>query len=494
MKVLLWLDFDCYSYIVLGLAKALDRHNANQYVGICATKTDYEFFKKQDIIDFTDLRYYPDSYNCSEGYDMDHLTRLAVKYGIDWQTAYSERSFYRYWTWFHRFTDEEIKSIMYNSIRFFEGIIQLHKPDVVLSQQVGENLGNLILYKICKAMGVKIIMPNQVYVRDRVVMSEDILSMELDCPYHDIQPVRTYDETYIRNNDRIKSVRTILTGVPDRRNSFAYFRHLLYKPDQYKDRGKNMRQRLRYKIRMQRQEKKRKAFIDHNLVTKPDLETKFYYYPMVTEPEARILATSPMRTNQTALIENMAKSIPLDSLLYVKEHPLQKLKNWRSVEDYQNIMQMPNVRLIHPDYDSQKLLERCQAVLAISGGTAFEGIFYKKPVILFGDDYYMHLPMVIRLNSIELLPKVIAELNHIYRYSQVELDRFMAHFDSMTHMIPYHDMMNDGTILSRYNRQGLPVPKMQVLFNAFYCKYSEEFITMADAIRQRVMYEMPVMR
>lgn len=491
MKILLWFDFDCYTYINLGVGKELANNNNTEFIGVVATKPDYEFLKQGTVLDMDELWYYPDSYNHPKEYDPVLLGVMAKKYNLStWVQLYGERSFYKYWTQFHRFLNDEILSILYHSILFFERILDGSKPDLVITQQVGENLANIVLYHICKAKHIKILMPNQVYIHDRIIISDNPLSMEIaddfrNVDYNFLDHSKTYDLSYIKSRDRAASVRTLLDATLPRisfqKRVSRFFDDISHT---YKDVDRSKTKRIKHKIKIGRAIKKREKFIEQNLLKDVDLDASFYYYPLTTEPEARILATSPFYMNQIVNIENIAKSIPLDSLLYVKEHPLQKLKNWRHDMYYKAIMQMPNVRLIHPDYDSHKLLNNCKGVISISGGTAFEALFYKKPVILFGDEYYDTLSMVDKVNDIRLLPRLIQGMDQ-KQFNQAELDTFMAIFEKNTITIPYHTMINEASALSVLNRYNRNWQQTTRKFNEYFYRHSGSFFMMAKCFMDR---------
>ena len=56
-------------------------------------------------------------------------------------------------------------------------------------------------------------------------------------------------------------------------------------------------------------------------------------------------------------------SLPIDFKLYVKEAPANVTRDWRSKSEYNDILKIPNVTLIHPNYDSKNLLENCSKVI-----------------------------------------------------------------------------------------------------------------------------------
>ena len=56
------------------------------------------------------------------------------------------------------------------------------------------------------------------------------------------------------------------------------------------------------------------------------------------------------------VIKNIAKSIPVDHILLVKEHPASFVRSWRSIEEYKELMSIPGVKLIHPDANTKELI------------------------------------------------------------------------------------------------------------------------------------------
>ena len=128
---------------------------------------------------------------------------------------------------------------------------------------------------------------------------------------------------------------------------------------------------------------------------------------MSLDMERSTLIDAPYHTNQIEVIRSIAKSIPANQKLYVKEHPSQYLRGWRKISDYNSIMKIPNVVLIHPEFSSEKLYQKCSLVITISGTAGFEAALYEKPSIILNQLRYSILPSVHKLKSFEELPSVI---------------------------------------------------------------------------------------
>ena len=169
----------------------------------------------------------------------------------------------------------------------------------------------------------------------------------------------------------------------------------------------------------------RKKFIDRCLLKKFTEDKKFLLYTLQVEQEVGILLAAPFFLNQVELIKNIAKSMPIDHLLLVKEHPACYLRSWREINTYKELAKIPGVVLIHPDADSQELIKKSSLVLSITSSSALDAIFLEKPAIVFTDTGFSMIPDVHRLKEIEKLPDAIkSELDrkinpeHIEKYVQ----------------------------------------------------------------------------
>jgi len=132
---------------------------------------------------------------------------------------------------------------------------------------------------------------------------------------------------------------------------------------------------------------------------------KFAYFPLHVNPEASTSFYGRWFVNQLALIENIARSLPCDYKLYVKEHPY----NYSSRPLYfrREIKKFPNVRLISPHANAVDIIKSCDLVLTITGTAGWEAIMLQKPIITFGDAYYNLFEEVIRSKDLRELPSII---------------------------------------------------------------------------------------
>jgi hypothetical protein len=99
---------------------------------------------------------------------------------------------------------------------------------------------------------------------------------------------------------------------------------------------------------------------------------KFIYFPLPVQPESQSYAWAPFYVNTISIVENIAKSMPISHLLFVKEHPGQKDKLFRSIEFYEKILSLSNVRLIHQDVNNFEMISKSDLVLLINSSSGFQ--------------------------------------------------------------------------------------------------------------------------
>jgi hypothetical protein len=495
-NILVWLDFDAYSYVNFGIIIELAKLDKFDFIGIVTTKQDMSFFEHQKIIPFKKLIYYPDCYINKQNYNLENLKNYEKKFGLNlWMAVLGERSFYKYWIDFHKFSKEEIYSIVENSILFFINILNEYKPKLVLTQHIGENISNLLLYKIAKNLNFKTLMPVPVHMHNRIVISDNLIGREISNEYKKLikefsNPLKDYDEKFIQKQSFFETINLQFSYSNANRNLRQKFNHyikrLFNEPESiYKNRGKTKWNIIKFKIKNYFEIKKREKFLDKNL-KKIIKNEKFLYFPLQSEPEAKSLTTTPFYVNQITLIENIAKAIPINFTLYVKEHPIQKTKGWRSIEDYKKIYDIPNVKLIHPNIDSQKLISKSQGLISVLGSTGFETLFYKKPVILFAEDYYDNVSMVTKINSfLELNEKIKDALNN-FQFNNREMNVLIQAFENQTISVPYFSILKDGIIISSIQRFENDFNLTMKYFEKYFENHKQHFKLIANTIYSKI--------
>lgn len=131
---------------------------------------------------------------------------------------------------------------------------------------------------------------------------------------------------------------------------------------------------------------------------KADYSKKYIYFPLHYEPEASTLVCASKYEKQIFFIDSWAKSLPADTVMYVKEH--YTLLGNRPLKFYKELKKYPNVILIDPWENSKKLILHAKAITTLTGTAGFEAMLLRKPVILGGDIFFDSAPGVIKVDDI----------------------------------------------------------------------------------------------
>lgn len=113
---------------------------------------------------------------------------------------------------------------------------------------------------------------------------------------------------------------------------------------------------------------------------------KFFLYPMHFHPESSTSILAGTYLDEYEVIRNIAFSLPEGYRLYVKDH----ISAWGypSIQFYEKIKQLPNVRLLAPDEPTKKLIKESCGVITLTSTVGYEALLLKKHVYLFGRVFY----------------------------------------------------------------------------------------------------------
>ncbi len=161
-----------------------------------------------------------------------------------------------------------------------------------------------------------------------------------------------------------------------------------------------------------------------DLYTKPDWEQSYAYYPLHIEPEIALMRYAPYYTDQQQLIQAIAHALPINTLLYVKEHP--GMVGYRTRAYYNKLLKIPNVRLISPHVGGGELSKHSVLTLTVTSTGAWESLILKRPAITFGDVFFNDIPGVKRCRGFEELPFLIKEQLEEWQHDEKTLENYVC--------------------------------------------------------------------
>lgn len=152
---------------------------------------------------------------------------------------------------------------------------------------------------------------------------------------------------------------------------------------------------------------------------------KYVYFPLHVQPEASTMALAPcVYDDQILCIEQIAKIIPQEYAILVKEHPSQTFY-YRDKEFYARLRALPQVRLVRDDMDSHTLIRQSSLVATVTGTAGWEALKYGHPVIYFGYATYREMPGAFRFSPDMDIQAVLQ-----YRVNREDVEASLQHMFS----------------------------------------------------------------
>jgi capsule polysaccharide modification protein KpsS len=398
-----------------GIAKFIqEKHNADFFAIVDVTNKPKKFYQQQKIVNFTKTWFFHDHMITDKKADLTYLKSIEKKYDINlWLLACNERIFYNF-NEFYKFSVDEIMCILEQECKLFENILDEAKPDFLV-MPVPNFHHDQLFYLMCKKRGVKVLLLTPSRFGNRSMISENPDSIDMAYSPNTNLPEKSLEELekYIHHYDISEE------GIELReRFASSYFRFLkaalnfLFKKNDnlkthYTYYGRTKLKVLLHSLKYSPIERSRELFLGKKCVYKIDNKIPFIFFPMSTDPEATLLITTPFYTNQLEMITQITKSLPVGYQLYVKDHPLQQTRSWREISYYKKILELPNVKLIHPTVSSDEIIKKSSLIISAASTAGIEAAFYNKPSIVFSDVLYDSLSSVYKIKNISELPATI---------------------------------------------------------------------------------------
>ncbi|AJA92832.1 hypothetical protein A7X95_06035 [Candidatus Nitrosopelagicus brevis] len=415
-KLLVWLSGDVLHFCMSHFLNKKFGYDINAIIDV--PNKPKIFFQNQKFVDFQNVWYFHEHLkDLSKKPNLDYLKKFEKEYDINLQQlAINERIFYRF-NDFYNFSSDEILNILEYECRLFEEIIDKAKPDFFLTPLTAFHHHQLF-YEMCRKKDIKTLVIYMSKFGHRCVISQEVNKLDFEPQLNSFESMgRNFNELL----DNFQSF-NISKQIDDYKKSFggskltkiqAVSNFLFYNystnKTHYTYYGRKRSKVVLNEIKKNNLVRNRKSFIDKKLLKKIPKNYKLVYYPLHIEQERNLLIAAPFYINQIELIRNIVQSLPIEYKLIVKEHPAQETREWRNISEYEEIMDIPNVFLMHPEVSSNEILKKSSLVITIGGTSGLEANFYQIPSIILSEMDYSVLPSTEFVNNIQDLPEKIKQ-------------------------------------------------------------------------------------
>lgn len=330
--------------------------------------------------------------------DWDRLKELEEFYSMPtlWRYVWADRS----WV---NCNYEEICKRLIATFNYYEQLYDTQRPEFIVTAGYG-SMPHLVGHVVARRRGIPMYRPMHSRLRGRYLpgysATEEIdwineyISGERTAP----NEVRDEVDNFI-SNFRERPVKPTIDSVTDHyfqfdcgglyrfiRYIYRYFFSGSYANDHTKPNPlKKMWMEIMPRI-------KRRYYSVAKFWDRYDPDVNYIYYPLHLQPEASTMAMAPYYLDQISVIANLAKSVPIDYKIYVKEHPV--MLGRRSRNYYNEIQQLPNVELVSPSVDNFRLIKNSKMVFTITGTAAIEAAILDRPAIMLGPGIPSYCPTV----------------------------------------------------------------------------------------------------
>ncbi len=424
-------------FAMIGHAMAVNIKEIAPETEFCAlvqSRPSYEFIKRQKEIAYTSIINGEDIYRTLRDVEIDKefLASFERDYGIPnlWPYLYIDRVV-MYGQFLREYphdrptlSHEDMQRCLQVNAKAILEFLDREKPDAVVISVIG-TVASALLYHVAQKRGIRVINIEFARIGNRIVFSEDdrtftwvkkrfdeirggAKSPMREAAERFLQEFREapapYDADYMKDFYAKKDRTTELRFLSPKKLAKSIPWHVKALRDDLKKRkNQDYIDQFVWWATWDKLKRKGRSFVGYDdLYSVPDWNVRFAYYPLHIEPEIAILRYAPYHTDQIALIKAIAHALPIDMMLYVKEHP--GMVGYRTRKYYKDIVKIPNVKLVSPNVPGGELSKRAAITTTITSTAGWEALLCEKPALTFGDTFYNDIPGVEHCDSFERLP------------------------------------------------------------------------------------------
>ena len=362
----------------------------------------------------------------------------------------------------HRMDRKYLMNEVANNIRGISDMFNDFKPDIFIPAKAMGGVSVFILEAICNKSAVKYLLPEYSRVSNLHRISENVLALspEIDNEFHALMKegkIGDYkegkklfdeltDEFIELDNFDTKFLKTYnLDEINNIFDSFKLFTKITF--EMTTELINFIKQCIRsvnnpslkfsiifYKLKLSlvlcsQRYSNHKVVLNKSFGQLPEDQQKYLYFPLYNIPEYSSNFQSTMWLDIVSVVETLAKSIPSDWIIVLKDHPTGVNYNFRQKDFYARIGKVPNVIFAPLLADSIALISNAELVFVTVGTSGWEAILKGIPVLSPVENFWDCMQLSRKSSDIENLYKDIKKtVSDNIKISRAEREKRLAIF------------------------------------------------------------------
>ena len=449
-----------FAYVGHAMVKTFKKkYKVDEFCGYVQIRSSFNWLKSQKDINYTNLLLDEDviKHYKNEKIDPPYLEYLEKEFGLPnlWPYVAVDRviKFNMYLREYPydrpKYSHEDMIKMVQAASRFIIKFLEKEKPDFIIAPAALGGIGGMLFYHIAAKMGIKtFLIHSSVRIKTRCAIGKDYNGLNyIEEAFEKINngaavepAIKQEAETFLkdfRKNTRPHSALDSVDARPiNRRRQFKFLKlnkigqsvkwtigvFIDYIRDKNKDDYLTVKPWYYLWDKLKRKTRVLIGFND--FYDEFNEKDEYAFYPLQLDPEAASMMLAPFYTDQLWLIKQIARSLPINYKLYIKEHPA--MFGYRPRCFYKELKKIPNVKIVKPSLSSFDLIKNAKLIATITGTAGWEAMLMKKPIITFGNVFYNKLSMAKQCKTMEDLPYLVKNQIENFRYDEKELINFIT--------------------------------------------------------------------
>ena len=382
-----------------------------------------------------------------------------------WTIIVSQRTFYdySYLNGLEAFSKPKIEHTLFvlkSLVMFYSDIIKKYKIDTVLAH-AGDNMHSTTLFVLARSMEFSVFQSNAILFKERLYyLCDDEYFRSSELKRRHSKYLKNYKKYVLLNYKKLEDFRKSLLGfnpvveVKDiwkdinftsmLRSNFRTIK-IFFASHQFNSNFGNLTKTKVLLIKLKALSKRYIYYFLTEYLVKYNKEVPtnpYVYFPLHLQPEATLLSTTPVFSDQLSIIRSLSASLPAGYKLVVKDYPLQAGK--RPYNFYSQILKLPNTLLYHRLFPSLSLVEKSDLVITVQGTVGFEALLRNKKVLLFGRSIYESIYGIKHVNNYKDLQHILKE----FIFEDLDIDK--QNKSIMAYLSAWLDILYKSSDYSEY--------------------------------------------